>query len=67
MKQISSGEIEEYRVDPDNLRPSGFIFLGMLAMADPPKEGVDDAVIKLKQAGIRVFMVTGDHPITAKV
>lgn len=32
---------------------------------DPPREGVPEAVQKCKQAGIRVIMVTGDHPITA--
>jgi sodium/potassium-transporting ATPase subunit alpha len=33
---------------------------------DPPKIGVDDAVRRCKIAGIKVFMVTGDHPLTAE-
>ena len=37
----------------------------MLSMVDPPKPGVKEAVQELKSAGIRAFMVTGDHPITA--
>lgn len=57
---------EPYRKDPAEVQLAGFTFLGMLALHDPPKDGVKDAVVRLKKAGIRVFMVTGDHPITAK-
>lgn len=34
-------------------------------MVDPPKSSVPDAVAKCRSAGIKVVMVTGDHPITA--
>lgn len=44
----------------------GFCFLGMVALTDPPKVGVPEAVGKCKRAGIQVVMVTGDHPATAK-
>jgi len=37
-----------------------------MSMIDPPRPTVPDAVRKCKEAGIRVVMVTGDHPITAK-
>lgn len=40
-------------------------FLGMIAMIDPPRPGVPQAVQLCQSAGIRVVMVTGDHPITA--
>lgn len=42
------------------------VFIGLMAMIDPPRPQVRDAVAKCKTAGIRVIMVTGDHPITAK-
>ena len=41
-------------------------FVGMMAMIDPPRPQVPPAVERCKRAGIRVIMVTGDHPITAK-
>ena len=41
-------------------------FLGLISMIDPPRAAVPDAVSKCRSAGIKVIMVTGDHPITAK-
>lgn len=41
-------------------------FLGLVAMIDPPKDGVSEAVYDAHRAGIRIFMLTGDYEITAK-
>jgi len=41
-------------------------FLGLVSLNDPPRPGVSEAVAKCRSAGIKVIMVTGDHPITAK-
>jgi sodium/potassium-transporting ATPase subunit alpha len=40
-------------------------FLGLVAMMDPPHREVPEAVARCKRAGIRVVMITGDHPLTA--
>ena len=40
-------------------------FVGLLSLIDPPREGVPEAVLKCNRARIKVYMVTGDHPITA--
>jgi calcium-translocating P-type ATPase len=40
--------------------------LGLLALEDPPRRGAEDAIAVCRRAGIRVAMVTGDHPETAR-
>ncbi len=42
-----------------------FRFAGLLAFEDPVRDGVAEAVAKAQSAGIRIIMVTGDHPATA--
>eukprot|EP00486_Rosalina_sp_Unknown_P014289 CAMPEP_0201592092 /NCGR_PEP_ID=MMETSP0190_2-20130828/190077_1 /ASSEMBLY_ACC=CAM_ASM_000263 /TAXON_ID=37353 /ORGANISM="Rosalina sp." /LENGTH=638 /DNA_ID=CAMNT_0048050701 /DNA_START=2077 /DNA_END=3990 /DNA_ORIENTATION=- len=44
----------------------GLVFIGLYAMIDPPRPGVPEAVGRCQSAGIKVVMVTGDHPVTAK-
>lgn len=43
----------------------GYRWAGLLAFEDPVREGVPEAVHQCRAAGIRVVMVTGDHPTTA--
>lgn len=52
--------------DPQNFPLSNLCFVGLMSMIDPPRAAVPDAVTKCRSAGIKVIMVTGDHPITAK-
>ncbi|XP_065323368.1 sodium/potassium-transporting ATPase subunit alpha-B-like isoform X2 [Gordionus sp. m RMFG-2023] len=55
-----------FNPDDVNFPLEGFRFVGLMAMIDPPRAAVPDAVAKCRSAGIKVIMVTGDHPITAK-
>merc|ERR1740122_884365 len=48
-----------------NFPLEGLRFVGLMSMIDPPRAAVPDAVAKCRSAGIKVIMVTGDHPITA--
>ncbi|MFJ5032503.1 cation-translocating P-type ATPase [Streptomyces sp. NPDC088560] len=41
------------------------VFLGLAAMADPPRPEVADAVARCHSAGIRIIVVSGDHALTA--
>jgi Ca2+-transporting ATPase len=42
------------------------VFLGLLGMIDPPRPEARDAIAECFEAGIRVVMITGDHPLTAQ-
>lgn len=42
------------------------IFLGLVGMIDPPRPEVSAAIQTCEQAGIKVVMITGDHPLTAQ-
>ncbi|MFY9916167.1 MAG: cation-transporting P-type ATPase [Nocardioidaceae bacterium] len=45
---------------------SGMTLLGLVAMLDPPRPEVADAVAQCHTAGIRLIVVTGDHGLTAR-
>jgi Ca2+-transporting ATPase len=44
----------------------GLVLLGIVALEDPPRAGVADAIRACGEAGIKVAMLTGDHPATAR-
>ena len=58
--KVVSDEMELTLQDEDHL-----IFLGLVAMMDPPREESAAAVAECKRAGIRPIMITGDHKVTA--
>jgi Ca2+-transporting ATPase len=51
---------------PDQLLELKFEFLGLVGLADPLKARVPAAVRECRSAGIRVVMITGDYPATAR-
>merc|ERR1712180_325544 len=56
----------EFDADEMNFPTEALTFVGLMSMIDPPRAAVPDAVAKCRSAGIKVIVVTGDHPITAK-
>lgn len=61
----------EYKTDekPHNFpleKNEGLVFCGLISLIDPPRAAVPGAVLSCQKAGIKVVMVTGDHPDTAE-
>jgi len=56
----------KFDAETENFQITDLRFLGLMSMIDPPRAAVPGAVDKCRSAGIKVIMVTGDHPITAK-
>ncbi|KAL0076999.1 hypothetical protein J3Q64DRAFT_1770100 [Phycomyces blakesleeanus] len=48
-----------------SLSEDELVFVGLIGLLDPPKQGVKEAVQVCQEAGIRVMMITGDHVQTA--
>ncbi len=51
--------------DADAGPPAGLTLTGLVGLQDPPRPGVADAIARCRRAGVRVLMITGDHPDTA--
>lgn len=49
-----------------NLLKKDLKLVGLVGIMDPPKEEVIDAVLQARNAGVKIKMITGDHPETAK-
>lgn len=62
MLALADKEVDSEEADPY----SELIFRGLVGMTDPPREEVREAIERCRKAGIRVVMVTGDQPVTAK-
>ncbi|MBK9257335.1 MAG: cation-translocating P-type ATPase [Saprospiraceae bacterium] len=44
---------------------SDLIYIGMISFLDPPRLDIKDAILTCRKAGIKIVMITGDHPKTA--
>ncbi|WP_422478624.1 cation-translocating P-type ATPase [Pleomorphochaeta sp. DL1XJH-081] len=72
MRVLAIGHLADYRGDgsESSMRKAlgeGFELLGLAGIIDPPRNDVKQAISEARQAGIRVIMITGDHPKTAKI
>ena len=63
-RPLDSEHIGEDRWDMQTLEEN-MVFLGLVAMSDPPRQGVREAIEKCHRASIRIIMVTGDYGLTA--
>src|SRR5574337_404816 len=51
---------------PERQQGFAFEFVGLLGFGDPPRPEVPAAIAECRRAGVRVLMLTGDHPVTAQ-
>lgn len=61
---VAYKDVERVPVD-DRETENDLVFCGLIAMEDPPRPGVKEAVAQCKRAGILPVMITGDHAATA--
>jgi calcium-translocating P-type ATPase len=64
---LASRDLESDQAPPDRREYAerDLCFVGLAALVDPPRPEVADAVQRCHTAGIRIIVVTGDHPLTA--
>ncbi len=60
-----AGTPDASRAWPVSQHDFDFEFLGLVGLADPPRPEVPAAVAECLAAGVRLIMMTGDHPVTA--
>lgn len=64
---IASGKVKDF-IDKEYYDTSDIpdlVFKGMVSFIDPIREEVKESIQKSREAGIKVVMITGDHPLTA--
>jgi sodium/potassium-transporting ATPase subunit alpha len=64
--QLEIDVLSEAEILSGDVPQQSLTFVGLISLLDPPKPGVDKAVLDCHSAGIKVFMVTGDHALTAE-
>ncbi len=64
LRVLAFGYKEATAVDKDDFL-NDLVYVGMIGFLDPPRLDIKHAILSCKNAGIKVVMITGDHPLTA--
>jgi P-type Ca2+ transporter type 2C len=59
-------DVQEADVEKEDAAESNLTWVGMMAMIDPPRIDVAQAIAECRNLGIKVIMITGDYEITAR-
>jgi len=62
---VAYRRLDAMDVDVDESVEHDLVHLGIVGIVDPPRPEVIDAIADAQRAGVRVIMITGDHPRTA--
>jgi magnesium-transporting ATPase (P-type) len=63
VRDVTAGEIEVDELDEQD--ECDLVYLGVVGIFDPPRPEAAAAIADAHAAGVRVIMITGDHPLTA--
>ena len=63
---VATAELDNHTLLPAKQQQFRLTFSGLIGLADPLRPLVSEAIGRCKTAGIRVVMITGDHPVTAR-
>lgn len=66
LRVLAIGKADHITSIPKDRKDIKFTFLGLVGLADPIRSEVPAAIKTCRKAGIRVIMITGDHPDTAQ-
>ncbi|MBP0979134.1 MAG: cation-translocating P-type ATPase [Oscillospiraceae bacterium] len=63
---VAAIELQSESEIPKNIKDCELEFIGLISFVDPPREAVFESIKICNQAGIKVIMITGDNPVTAR-